>query len=98
MTEPTSDLVIYAGCFVKLWHIPRAETVLDQHVHAHPHLSLIVAGRVRVFCAGASLGEFVAPALVKVEANRLHHFVALTDDVCIACIHAVGTADPISED
>jgi hypothetical protein len=48
-------------------------------------------GRVRVFCDGAEQGVFEAPAMVKVAADAAHHFVSLTDDVTLACIHAEET-------
>jgi len=90
--QPVGELTLYAGIFCKTWSVPDAGTMLPQHSHEFPHISLIVRGSVRVWCEGEELGEFHAPATVKVAAHRMHAFLTLTDDVVIACIHAVGDA------
>lgn len=91
--QPTGvGLTLYAGIFCKTWRVADAGTLLPQHAHEHPHISLIMQGAVRVWAAGELLGEFDAPATVKVAARTLHQFLTLTDDVAIACIHA---EDPI---
>ncbi len=93
MTAPTSDLCIFAGTFVKTWKVPFAGTLIEQHRHAHPHVTLLAQGRIRVFCDGAELGVFEAPAMIKITANAAHYFVSLTDGVLLACIHAVTEAE-----
>lgn len=93
MTAPISDLVIYAGVFLKMWRVPVAGTLIEQHRHAHPHITLVMSGRVRVFCDGAELGVYEAPGAVKIAADAAHHFVTLTDNVALACIHAVADAE-----
>jgi hypothetical protein len=87
--QPESSLTIYAGIFCKVWHVQDACTLLPQHSHEFPHLSLIVAGAVRVWQDGVDLGVFHAPAAVKIPARTFHAFRTLTDGVVIACIHNV---------
>lgn len=93
MSAPTSDLVVFAGIFCKLWHIPTAGTVAEAHTHTWDHLTLIMSGRVRMFSDGAELGEFAAPAVIRIMANKQHWMTALTDNVTVACVHAVGEAE-----
>lgn len=90
-TEAT--LTIFAGVFCKLWHIPAAQTMLQQHTHDYDHLTILTAGRIRVFYGGVSDAVHEAPALIKVTANTPHSFLSLTDGVTLACVHAVGLAD-----
>jgi len=93
MRAPTSDLVIYAGVFVKTWHVPHAGTVIENHVHTWDHVTLIMSGIVRVFIGGKDQGTFMAPETVKIAANKQHYMTTLTDDVRLACIHAVGETE-----
>ncbi len=92
MNAPVSDLVIFAGVFVKTWRVPVAGTLIEQHTHKWPHVTLVMQGRMRVFQAGAELGVFEAPALIRIAANVAHHFITLSDDVTLACVHAVANA------
>ncbi len=87
------DLTIYGGVFCKVWNITEARVLLEQHVHDYDHLTILVWGRIRVFSAGDDWGIFNAPALIKIPANTPHQFVSLSDNVTLACVHAVGVAD-----
>ena len=92
--QPTSEITIYAGIFCKLWSVRDRFTLLPQHVHQHSHISLIVQGEVRVWRGDECLGDFKAPAAIKIHAHAPHAFLTLTDDVMIACIHNADHADP----
>ena len=89
VNQPISELTVFAGIFLKTWAVPDAGTLLPQHSHEFSHVSFIVNGAVRVWCGDGLLGDFVAPAVVKIEAQQRHSFLALTDGVVIACIHAL---------
>jgi quercetin dioxygenase-like cupin family protein len=93
--QPEGSLCLYAGIFAKRWTIRDRGTLLPQHSHAHPHISYIVSGAVRIWCDGAELGEFVGPCAVKIPARKLHKFLTLSDGVTILCIH---NADHIDAD
>lgn len=93
--QPTSDLTLYAGIFLKIWSIADAATMIPQHAHRHPHISLIVSGAVRVWCGAEMLGDYSAPAAIKIAAEQKHSFLTLTDNVVLACIHAVGEAEDV---
>jgi hypothetical protein len=93
--QPTSHLTLFAGIFLKTWSVADAGTMIPQHAHRHPHISLIVSGAVRAWCASEMLGDYVAPAAIKIAADQKHSFLTLTDSVVIACIHAVGEAEDV---
>jgi len=95
--QPTSELLIYAGIYAKLWHVADAGTLLPQHAHRHSHISLVATGSVRVWQDDTLIGDFRAPAMVKIPAQALHKFLTLDDDVCIVCIHNADHADPDGE-
>ena len=95
--QPTSELVLYAGIYCKIYAVADAWTLLPQHSHEHSHLSFIVQGKVRVWSGDKCLGDFTAPAVVKIEARTFHKFLTLCDDVMIACIHNADHADPEGE-
>lgn len=86
---PDETLTIYAGIFCKVWRIPAALTMLDQHVHDYPHITILMSGRMRVFSEGVDTAV-EAPALIKIAADRPHSFLSLTDDVTLACVHGVA--------
>ena len=88
-----TELVIYAGVFAKLWSVPDAGTLLPQHAHEFPHLTIIMRGAVRVWRGDEMVGDFHAPVAVKIPANTLHNFLTLTNDVAIACVHNADHID-----
>jgi quercetin dioxygenase-like cupin family protein len=81
------ELALYAGVFVKLWSVREAGTLLPQHAHEHPHLTLIMRGAVRAWRGEEMLGDYRAPAVIRIPADTLHNFLTLTNDVALACIH-----------
>jgi quercetin dioxygenase-like cupin family protein len=87
------SLVIYAGIFAKTWHVADVGTLLPQHAHEHPHLTLVMRGAVRVWRGDELDGDYFAPATLKIPAREPHSFLTLTDNVVLACVHAVGEAD-----
>lgn len=91
--QPTGALTLYAGIFCKTWQVRDAGTLLPQHAHAYPHLSLVMSGAVRVWAGEDLLGDYVAPATIKIAANTLHQFLTLAPDVAIACIHSIADAE-----
>jgi hypothetical protein len=91
--QPTSELTLFAGIFLKTYTVPDAMTLLPQHSHAHPHLTFVVSGSVRVWCDDRLLGQFIGPAVVKIEARQKHSFLTLTPGVVFACIHATDAVD-----
>lgn len=93
MHQPVGELTLFAGIFLKTWRVCEVGTLLPQHAHSYPHISLVVSGTVRVWAGAELLGDYVAPATIKVAAHTLHQFLTLTPDVVIACIHSVGEAE-----
>ena len=91
--QPTSDLTLFAGIFLKTYTVPDANTLLPQHAHHHAHITLIISGAVRAYCEDRWLGDFEGPAVVKIEARQRHSFQTLTSGVVFACIHASDATD-----
>jgi hypothetical protein len=73
--------------WVRAYSIPKAKTVMSQHVHSHPHVTLISHGSVEAWQDGESMGQFNAPAVITIPAGKKHAFMALTDDVTLCCLH-----------
>lgn len=73
--------------WVRAYTLPKAQMFASQHVHAHDHITLVSRGTVEAWQDGELLGEFVAPSIVKIPAGKKHLFKALTDDVCLCCLH-----------
>jgi len=73
--------------WVRAYSIPKAKTVISQHVHTHDHLTLVSRGTVEAWQDGEWFGEFSAPSIIKIPAGKKHAFRALTDDVALCCLH-----------
>jgi hypothetical protein len=73
--------------WVRAYNVPKAKTIISQHVHAHDHVTLVSRGTIEGWQDGESIGTFVAPALVTIPAGKKHAFMALTDDVVLCCLH-----------
>jgi hypothetical protein len=87
------DIAIYAGVFVKTWSVLDAGTLLPQHAHEYDHLTLVMRGVVRAWRGETMLGDYRAPAVIRIPAGELHNFLTLTNDVALACIHNADHVD-----
>ena len=73
--------------FVKQLVLEKEGYVINQHAHTYDHTSMLATGKVRVFCDGQLLGDFVAPTGVFIKANAFHAILALEDNSVLYCIH-----------
>lgn len=94
--QPIGELTLFAGIFLKTWTVPDVGTLMPQHAHEFPHISLIVTGAVQIWRGDEDLGVFHAPAAVKIAAYVFHKFLTLTSNTIVACIHAVGDGEDVS--
>lgn len=86
--QPPDDIEFTAdGVFVKQMYIEKAGTLIPQHAHTYDHLSMLAAGRVRIWEAGVLVGDKTAPAAIFIKANVKHKFLSLDDKTVIYCIH-----------
>ena len=85
--QPTTSLCLYAGIYALTWTVQDRGTLLPQHAHEHPHISMIVAGKVHAWRGDDYLGVYTAPAMIRIAAHTLHRFETITNNVVIACIH-----------
>lgn len=94
-----TTMALFGGIFAKAYTVPDAGTLLPQHAHETPHVTALTAGSVRVWQNGEAMGDFTAPAFIKVAAHALHRFLTLSPNVGLMCIHASETEDvPIAAD
>ena len=75
------------GIWVRSYAVPRAKTVIAQHVHTHDHITLVSRGTVEAWQDGEVLGTYTSPAIIKISAGKKHAFIAMTDDVVLCCLH-----------
>lgn len=83
--------------WIRAYTVPKAKSVISQHVHVHDHITFVARGAVEAWQDGELLGEFSAPAIIKIPAGAKHAFKALTDDVSLCCLHnlrGTGLASP----
>lgn len=78
------------GIAVVMTTVRYAGTMLPQHSHKYPHISVIASGSVGVWKDGVHIGEFAAKSHLVIEANAKHLFITLADDTTTLCIHNVG--------
>ena len=88
--KPKLDYIEFAevdDIWVRAYSIDKAQNGVLQHVHEHDHMTLVSRGTVQAWQDGKVLGEFKAPAIIKISAGKQHAFTALTDDVVLCCLH-----------
>jgi quercetin dioxygenase-like cupin family protein len=81
------DLQIVDNVFVKST-IVKEGTYLKQHRHEFDHMTVIAHGSVRMWVNDIWSGDFKAPDMILVVADKSHSFVALTD-ATIMCVHRI---------
>ena len=69
---------------------------MGKHVHQYAHESLLAVGRAHLFVEGV-MSEIKAPLIVRIEANKRHVLVAVTDVVWF-CTHDTDETDPAKID
>ena len=73
--------------WIRSYTIEKAGCGLSQHVHEHDHATIVSRGAVEAWQDGEILGQYAAPAVIIIPADKKHHFIALTDDVVLCCLH-----------
>lgn len=80
----TADDVYIRQCVV-----PKKDSLIPQHSHTYPHMTMLAKGSMRVWKDGVLLGDEVAPKAIFIEAGTKHGFQTLEDDTIFYCIHNV---------
>jgi len=83
----TVSLTIYAGIYLKLFRVPDADTIVPTHAHTFDHITAVLQGVVRVWRDGELVGDFMAPATIRIPAGCKHALRTLTPGAVFACIH-----------
>ena len=77
-----------AGAFkIKSLRLQPGETCI-QHIHVHPHATLVISGVIRVFVDGEDKGVYYPMEAIYVEAGKRHYMRAETESM-FACIHYI---------
>lgn len=95
--QPAGALHLYGGTFVKEMLTPDEGTLIPQHAHHYDHLSYVAAGSVRVWQDDVLLGDYMAPAAIRIPAKVKHRFLTLEPWTLVLCIHAVGAAEAVDD-
>jgi quercetin dioxygenase-like cupin family protein len=75
--------------------IHKAGTVIPQHAHKFPHLTVVAAGSVRLWLDGTLKGDTRAPGAIMIGAGTKHLIMALEDGTVIECVHNVSRSGEI---
>lgn len=90
MSNPYDFMQVYhhlvAGVYSKECHLPVGIT-FSQHKHKFSHMSILAQGKAIVEVDGIAK-EYNAPAVLKIEANKIHSVTAVTP-VIWHCIHPI---------
>lgn len=81
-----------ADVYIREGLIPMGMRIV-KHTHTYDHFSILGKGVVAVLCDGV-MTPYYAPACIKIEANKPHEVLALTDAVWY-CIH--GTTEEVND-
>ena len=83
--------------WIRSYNVPKAKTVISQHVHSHDHITLVASGAIEAWQDGVKLGLFTAPSVVKISAGKKHAFLSVADGTVLCCLHnlrGTGLAQP----
>lgn len=77
---------------IEVWYtlIHKAGTLVPQHAHKFPHLTIVSHGAVLVTLNGTLIGKFEAPNAIYIPARTMHLFETLADGTVLECIHNVS--------
>jgi hypothetical protein len=85
------------GIWVRFYDLPKIGLAAPQHSHRHDHVTLLCRGSVRAYKNDMILGTFAAPAMITIPAGDKHLFVALSDNVLLACVHNMKGREELLE-
>ena len=94
----TISVTIYGGVFYKVWRVPDMSTLIPQHSHDYDHMTIIIAGAVRVWRDDELVGDFLAPSTVQIPKHCKHSFLTLTSGTIFGCVHREDTANAVYEE
>lgn len=79
--------------WIRSYTVEKAQTILPQHSHAHDHATIVSRGTVEVWHNDEFIGQYTAPAVITVPAEKMHCFKTLTDGVVLCCLHNLRGTD-----
>ena len=96
--QPISEEMSFAGgVFVKTMTMPVSGMLVPQHAHSFPHVSVLVKGKIRVWCADVFVADYEAPIGILIKAHVKHTFMALTPAI-VLCVHDIESAETVAID
>lgn len=86
---PVIEVTCRDNIFIKAIMLPKQGMAVPQHAHKYGHTSYLARGSIDAWADNDSLGHFVAPRAIWIEAGKKHTFITLEDNTLILCIHNV---------
>jgi len=80
------------GVYFRSILVPKAGTMIPQHVHPHDHATYCGRGRAAPFVQGVRQPDLLEGHAFEVKAGIEHAFVTLEDNTRLACCHDAASA------
>ena len=84
--QPKEWLETEGGICVRMIELEKVCYMVPQHAHEHGHTTLVARGAVSLWVEGEYQGDYAAPSLKYVAANKHHVYQALVDNTVLACV------------
>ena len=81
------------GVFVKVMSLKRGDLVVT-HSHKYSHAHILGKGRIMLEVDGEQT-EYVAPAVIEIEAGKNHGILAVEDSIGF-CVHNTSVIDAVA--
>lgn len=97
LDQPVQAIVEVGGIYFRSIMLKRAGEVVPQHVHDHPHATLVGSGRARGWANGQWIGDRGPGEAFGISAGKEHVFLALEANTLLVCAHDVASALRVKE-
>jgi quercetin dioxygenase-like cupin family protein len=88
MKRPVVNIGLVANMFVRQMHFFEIDATEPGHAHSFDHLTLLASGKLRVEANGETT-DFVAPAMIYIQADTEHMLTALEENTVAYCVHGL---------
>ena len=78
------------GVYIRQGVVAKAGTIIPQHSHVYPHMTMLVKGSMTVWEDDVLVGNRIAPDGIYIKPGVKHAFKTLEDDTIFYCIHNVS--------
>lgn len=85
--QPVEYIEEVGGIYFRAILLQNIGDAVPQHTHDYAHVTLIAAGKVRLWIEGAWVADIEAFKAIEIEAHRQHVFQALEPNTRLSCVH-----------